>query len=164
MPLTAGSLLLAALAAPHSPAAQTTPSPAAPPAAQTPAAAPSPAGVIRPQVVGTIAELMARVIYPTSDAILYITSRTPTNEAEWNELEGKALMLAESANLLMLPGHARDQKQWMADAKAMRDAGEAAFKAAKARNVDALADLNDAVYQSCLTCHKNYRPNYGRGR
>jgi hypothetical protein len=44
----------------------------------------------------------------------------------------------------------------------MRDAGAAAFKAAKAKNVDALVDLNDALYQSCVTCHQHYRPNYGR--
>ena len=31
-------------------------------------------------------------------------------------VRGPALTLAESANLLMMPGRARDQKQWMTDA------------------------------------------------
>mgnify|MGYP002151323480 FL=1 len=46
----------------------------------------------------------------------------------------------------------------------MRDAGLAAFKAAKAKDVKALDELNDQLYQSCVTCHLHYRPNYGRGR
>ena len=32
-------------------------------------------------------------------------------------------MVAESANLLMLPGRVRDQERWIADAKLMLDAG-----------------------------------------
>ena len=31
-------------------------------------------------------------------------------------------------------------------------------------NVKALDELNEALYQSCVTCHLHYRPNYGRGR
>ena len=112
--------------------------------------------------VGTMSELMVKIIYPASDAIFYITTRTPSTDAEWNELQGKALMVAESANLLMMPAHMRDEDRWLADAKLMRDAGMAAFKAAKAKDVKALEDLNDAMYQSCVTCHQHYRPNYGR--
>jgi len=115
------------------------------------------------QPVGTMSDLMVKIIYPASDAIFYITTRTPTSEAEWTELQGKALAVAESANLLMMPGHARDQERWMADAKLMRDAGTAAFKAAKAKDVKSLEALNDQLYQSCTTCHMHYRPNYGRG-
>jgi hypothetical protein len=112
--------------------------------------------------VGTMSELMVKIIYPASDAIFYVTTRTPSSDAEWNELQGKALMVGESANLLMMPAHMRDEDRWLADAKLMRDAGMAAFKAAKAKDVKALEDLNDALYQSCVTCHQHYRPNYGR--
>jgi hypothetical protein len=117
-----------------------------------------------PSPVGTMSELMVTIIYPASDAIFYVTTRAPSNDAEWNELQGKALMVAESANLLMMPAHMRDEDRWLADAKLMKDAGAAAFKAAKAKNLKALEDLNDALYQSCVTCHTHYRRNYGRGR
>jgi hypothetical protein len=116
-----------------------------------------------PKVVGTMSELMAKIIYPSSDAVFYITTRTPETDVQWGQLQGQTLMLAESANLLMMPGHARDQDRWMADAKLMRDAGTAAFKAAKAKDAKALEALNDQLYQSCTTCHVHYRPNYGRG-
>ena len=61
-----------------------------------------------PMPIGTMSELMIDLIYPTSDAILYISSRTPTNDVEWNELRAKALTLAEAANLIMTPPRAYD--------------------------------------------------------
>lgn len=112
--------------------------------------------------IGTMSDLMVKIIYPASDAIFYITTRTPANDAQWLELQGKALIVAESANLLMMPAHMRDEERWLADAKLMRDAGTAAYKAAVAKNVEALDNLNDAMYQSCVTCHMHYRRNYGR--
>ena len=112
--------------------------------------------------VGSMSDLMVKIIYPTSDALFYIESRTPKDEAEWNAFEGQMLMLAESANLLMMKGRARDQKQWMADAKLMLDAGALAVKAVKTKNVESIAALSDQLLESCTTCHKHYRPGYGQ--
>jgi hypothetical protein len=140
----------------------------APPAlrAQAPRAAANQSPPAAPPTarVGTMSELMIHMIYPTSDAIFYITSRTPETDVEWTELQAKTLTLAESANLLMMPGRARDQGQWMKDARLMLDAGWAAFKAAKAKDAAALEALSDQLYESCVTCHKNYRPDYGKPR
>ena len=112
--------------------------------------------------VGSMSDLMVKIIYPTSDALFYVESRTPKDEAEWNTFEGQMLTLAESANLLMMPGRARDQKQWMADAKLMLDAGALAVKAAKTKNVEAVSALSDQLLESCTACHKHYRPGYGQ--
>lgn len=112
--------------------------------------------------VGSMSDLMVKIIYPTSDALFYIESRTPKSDAEWIALEGQALMLAESANLLMMPGRARDPKQWMADSKLMLDAGAAAVKAVRAKNVEAISALNEQLMESCTTCHRHYRPGYGQ--
>ena len=111
-----------------------------------------------------MSELMIRLIYPTSDAVFYITTRAPSTEAEWGELQAKTLTLAESGNLLMMPGRARDQDRWMVDAKRMTDAGAAAYRAARAKDLTALEDLNDQLYQSCVECHQHYRPGYGTRR
>ena len=129
--------------------------------AQPPSPA-QPAAPIKPAVVGTMSDLMVKVIYPASDAIFYITTRQPTTESEWVELQGKALIVAESANLLMMPGRARDEDRWMQDAKLMLDAGRAAYRAARAKDLAALEALNDQLYESCTSCHQHYRPNYGR--
>jgi hypothetical protein len=115
-----------------------------------------------PQPVGTMSELMVHLIYPTSDAIFYILTRTPTSTAEWGALEGQALMLAESANLLMMPSRARGGEQWIKDARLLLDVGEAALRAAQDRDVEALSELNEQLYRSCITCHQHFRPGYGR--
>ncbi len=148
-----GVLFLTASALAQAPAPSTAPAqnPAAPPSAAAP-------GMVR---VGSMSELMADVIYPTSDAIFYITTRVPQNDVEWNEFRAKTLVLAESANLLMMPGRARDQDRWMADTKLLLDVGQAAFRAARRKDVAAIEALNDQLYQSCVVCHQHYRPGYG---
>jgi hypothetical protein len=146
MRIVIGALLLAATMPPSPPVA----------ARQTDARA----GLQQP--ASTMSELMVKIIYPASDAIFYITTREPKTEAEWGDLQGKALAVAEAANLLMMPGRARDQDRWMQDAKLMLDAGRAAFRAAKAKDVAALDALNDQLYTSCTSCHSHYRSNYGR--
>ena len=50
----------------------------------------------------------------------------------------------------------------MQDAKLMLDAGRAAYRAARAKDVAALEAVNDQLYTSCTSCHQHYRPNYGR--
>jgi hypothetical protein len=119
---------------------------------------------VAPRPAGSVSELMRLIIYPTSDAVFYISTRTPKTDAQWIDLEAKTLALAESANLLMLPGLARDRERWLADSQVMLEAGTAAFKAAKQRDVEGLKAVGESLLDSCVTCHRQYRPNYGRGR
>ena len=114
------------------------------------------------QPVGTMSQLMVNIIYPASDGIFYVDRKPPTTPVEWNELANQALMVAESGNLLLMPGRARDNANWVKDAKLMIDAGAAAYKAAKAKDIEAVRAVNDALYASCVTCHAQYRDNYGR--
>ena len=118
-------------------------------------------GVREMRRVGSMSQLMVHLIYPTSDAVFYIDTRTPTTDAEWNTLEAQTVMLAESANLLLMPDRLRDDEQWVADAKLLLEVGRAALRATQDRDVEALSYLNDQLYQSCLTCHQHYRQGYG---
>ena len=119
--------------------------------------------VPEPQPIGTMSELMIKLMYPASDAILYVESRAPTNEVEWNELQAQALILAESANLIMMPSRVvGDRDQWMRDAQLMFDAGAAAYEAALDHDLGALIALNEQVYLSCVVCHRRTRPDYGK--
>lgn len=111
--------------------------------------------------VGTMSELMIHIIHPTSDAVFYVSSRTPTTDAEWAALQASTLTLAESANLLMMPGRTRPG-QWNADSRVMLDAAWEAFKAAKAKNLEGVEAVSDQLYESCVSCHKAYRPEYGK--
>jgi hypothetical protein len=79
-------------------------------------------------------------------------------------VERSALTLAESGNLLMLPGRARDEDKWVKDTKLLVDVATAAFKAARAKDIDAVLALNEQLNTACVTCHQDYRPGYGRRR
>ena len=103
---------------------------------------------------------MINIVYPSSDAIFYIDRKPPTNDVEWNEFANQALTLAESGNLLLMPGRVRDSSNWVKDTKLMIDAGAAAYKAAKSKDIEGVRAVSDALYESCVACHAQYRPNY----
>ena len=115
-----------------------------------------------PKPVGTMSELMIDVIYPTSNAVFYLFRDPLKNEVQWEVFKTQALTLAESANLLMMPARARDQDKWMTDAKLLWDVGTAAYRAAQAKDLDAVNALNDQLNTACVQCHMDYRPAYGR--
>jgi cytochrome c556 len=114
------------------------------------------------QSVGTMSELMLDVIYPTSDQIFYVSRDEQKTEKDWIALRRNALILAESANLLMADNRARDKDKWMKDARLLLDVGNKAYKAAKAKDLPALEALNAELYESCQACHVDYRPGYRR--
>ena len=116
------------------------------------------------QPVGNMSQLMINILYPTSNAIFYIERNAPKNDSEWGLVQDQALMLAESGNLLLMPGRARDQAGWVKDAKLLIDVGNAAYKAAKAKDMPAIIALNDQLNTACVTCHEDYRPAYRRRR
>ena len=114
------------------------------------------------QPVGNMSQLMVNIIYPASDAIFYVDRNPPSNDVGWNQLANQALILAESGNLLLMPGRARDRANWTKDTKLMIDAGAMAFRAAKAKDIEGIRALNEALNTSCVTCHSHYRDNYRR--
>ena len=112
-----------------------------------------------PPVV-SVRQLMLDLIHPSSnDILLAIFRGGPKDEKEWAAVRRSAVTLAETGNLLMMQGRARDQGDWMKDAKLLVDVGNSAYKAAQAKDGAALAGLAGAVDASCTTCHKQYRPN-----
>ena len=114
------------------------------------------------QPVGSMRELMIDIIYPVSDAIFYVDREPPKKAQDWTVLRTQALMLAESGNLLMMEGRARDQKNWIMESKMLVDIGGKAYKAAQAKNVDEIRALNDSLNAACVVCHYQYRPGYHR--
>src|SRR4029077_2805660 len=108
----------------------------------------------------SVKELMVDLIDPPFiDIMLAIYRGGPKDEKEWAAVRRSAVALAESGNLLMMQGRARDEGDWMKDAKLLVDAGNSAYKAAQAKDGTALAALAGPLDASCTTCHKQYRPN-----
>ena len=136
-------------------------SPGAP--AQAPGAPVAPASPSKVVIFpATMKELMVDLIFPTSNELFYVSRSEPTTGVEWARLELNFLTLAESANLLMAPPRARNDEKWMADAKLLQTVGLKAYRYAKAKDYQALVDLNDELYESCQACHVDYRPGYRR--
>src|SRR5712671_2187810 len=87
------------------------------------------------QPVATISEIMVAITLPYSDALLYIQRNPPKDDRDWETLQMQALMLAESGNLLMIEGRAKNQGPWMRDARMLVDAGLAAVRATRAKDI-----------------------------
>jgi hypothetical protein len=108
------------------------------------------------QPVATMKQLMLDVIYPASNGILVSANRGgPADDAEWAEVRRGAMTLAESGNLLIMRNGAA---AWIADARMLTEVGQAAYRAAEARDTRALRAAADRVDASCMTCHKHFRP------
>jgi len=111
------------------------------------------------QAVATMRQLMVDLIHPASnDVQLFVARGGSDKEQDWATLRHSALTLAESGNGLTMrrPG---DQGDWMKDARMLADVGTAAYRAAQAKDLKALAALVEPLDASCTTCHKQYRPN-----
>jgi hypothetical protein len=108
----------------------------------------------------TMKQVMLDLIHPASNEILLAIYRGgPRDEKEWAVVRRSALTLAESGNLLMTPGRARDEADWMKHARRLADAGNGAYQAAQAKDVKALVALAEPIDASCTSCHKQYRPD-----
>ena len=116
------------------------------------------------QPVGTMRQLMIDMIYPASDAIFYVDREPPKKPQDWELLRMQSLTLAESGNLLMTDGRARDQKNWILESKMLIDIGGKAYKAAQAKDIEGIRALNDSLNAACVVCHYQYRPGYHRRR
>lgn len=110
---------------------------------------------IRP--VATIMQLHEAMISPSSDALFDVGREAPKSDADWKAVRNHAVILAESANMLMVAGRAKDGGNWMKFSTAMADAAATALKAAEARNVDGVLEAGDRIVPVCEGCHEPYR-------
>jgi hypothetical protein len=113
----------------------------------------------------SVKELMAATVEPNAygvfDSAVWINgvpTGVPTNDEEWEEVEHHALTLAESANLLMMPGRAKDYGPWMDQALALQVAAMAAVKAAQTKSIDEMFKVGGPLDVVCDNCHNLYPP------
>ena len=143
--ISLGTLLLSGCGAPPPP-----PAPPAPPFNTT---------LALKQVMEWVIDPAADVIWDSVKSI--ITDKgtkeiAPHTDAEWDIVRNAAATIMEAGNLLMIDGRARDQKEWMAAARRLSDAGSQALKAAQAKNTEALFDEGGNIYKACAACHAKY--------
>lgn len=110
------------------------------------------------QPVGTVRQIMLGIVAPASDVIFKVPNEAPKDDKQWATVQNSALTLAETGNLLMLPGRAMDKGEWTKQAKALVATGAAAFKAANNKDVKALVEIGDKIDETCEACHAKYLP------
>lgn len=110
------------------------------------------------QPVGTVRQVMLGIVKPSSDVVFKFQFDPPKTDEEWATLQNNVLTLAEAGNLLLVPGRAKDQGEWVKNAKALIDTGSQAFKAANAKDAKALETIGDKIDETCESCHAKYLP------
>jgi len=143
------------------------------------------------KVHATLNQLMQGVVYPAAN-VLFATQtedpaalgRPPVKDPAmatdplvsvfggWQAVENSALAVAESANLLLLPGRICSNgvpapvtdPAWSMFVEELREAGLQAYAAAQAKDRDKMIELSEAINDSCVHCHRKWRPRVAENR
>ena len=147
------------------------------PAQNTPPAGPS------PKAYTNLAKVMRGIPFPASNIIFDTQSNDPAAKPTeaggsggataafsgvyggWEAVENAAMAISETANLIMIPGRLcqngrpvpLDRADFQKFAQGLADAGQAAFKAAQSKNLDAMVEVSGTVSDACAACHEVYR-------
>ena len=108
------------------------------------------------KAVATVTQLMQAMVIPASNALFNLPRNVPEDDQGWSEVQNSAVILAESGNLLMIGSRAQDSEVWRATSRALVDAGEAALRAAQARDVESIADVGNQIIEACESCHEKH--------
>jgi len=139
------------------------------------------------QIHANLNQLMRGVLYPAANVVFsaqaddpaevkFIPGHDPSMSTDpltsafggWQAVENAALALAESANLLVIPGRScsngvpvpTKDPAWVTFVQQLRDESMKSFKAAQAKDQNKLIELSEALNASCEGCHRKWR---GRG-
>lgn len=155
--LGAGALLLVGCGSESQPPAQ--PAQTAPPAVTY---TPPPSG---PPV--SINAEMVSVVDHAGHALWDVErkGKAPKTQGDWELVAEHAIQIAAAGTLITLPGTGPNdltmtqQADWKKWARAMSDAGLAAFKASENKDMKALVAANSQLVEACESCHKQYKPS-----
>jgi len=127
-------------------------------------------------------QLMRGVLYPAANVVFSPQFENPEKVKQaldpgmatdplqatfggWQAVENASLALAESANLLLVPGRVCSNgvpapvgdPEWIKFVQEVRDAGTQAFKLAQAKDQDKLSEFSETISNSCAHCHRKWR-------
>ncbi len=134
------------------------------------------------QVHGNLLQVMRGILFPNSNVIFAAQTQDPgavKKDADpassvnplagqyggWQAIENSGLAIAESANLLTVPGRVCgngkpvpvQNADWQQFVRGLRDAGMAAYKAGQSKNMDMVVEAADTITTACMNCHDVYR-------
>jgi cytochrome c556 len=103
--------------------------------------------------------LMNGLAKPNFDGLGKLLKQKPADGEAWGFARGQALLLAETANLLMMrpPKTRPAQDTWLARSAELRDAAAKLSRAAAAKDYIAARTGTAAVANACNRCHEGFR-------
>lgn len=110
------------------------------------------------QVMQWVLDPAADFIWDSAGTIITAEGRTelaPTTDEGWAKVRDHAAIVAESGNLLMMPGRAAGS-DWIEHARGLQLAAKHAMEAAEAQDADALFDAGGEIYVVCRSCHSQF--------
>jgi hypothetical protein len=136
----------------------------------------------------TVNQLMHGVLFPLGNTVFYAQADDPaalprddqpstaTNPLTglyggWQAVENSALGLAESAELLRIPGRQCsngevvdvEEADWIRLVDAYKEKSLAAYEAVLTRDQDAIVLASGDLSDACLACHRVYRREIPQG-
>lgn len=144
-----------------------------------------------PRVYANLNQLMRGVLYPEANVVFFAQAENPADVkippgldvnmspnpltssfGGWQAIENAALALAESANLLLIPGRVCSNgvpapitdPAWATFVQEVRDASMKAYAAAQAKDQDKIVDVSETLSDSCSHCHRKWRDRRGANR
>jgi hypothetical protein len=136
------------------------------------------------QVHANLNQLMRGTLYPAANVVFSAQADNPADAKPipghdpsmatdpltstfggWLAVENAALTLAESANLLSIPGRACSNDvpvpikdpAWATFVQRLRDASMQAYRAAQAKDQDRMIENSATLSESCAGCHRKWR-------
>lgn len=129
------------------------------PVADAPPAAPYVAATDMKQLMSWVMDPSADVVWASVGTIITEGGQeqfAPRTDEEWTAIRNAAAVVAESGNLLMMPGRAVNQEDWMAKSRALIDTATIVIRAAEAKDAEALFTAGSDMYLACSACHAGY--------
>jgi hypothetical protein len=108
--------------------------------------------------VANNSEIMKVFVEPASNEVFNVGLGIPDTDEGWKTVEDNAIILGESANLLLLPERAEGRDGWIESAQALAEASRRSLELARSHSddVDAWFDLADELLLTCSACHDAY--------
>ena len=137
-----------------------------------------------PQVHANLNQLMRGVLYPAANVVFFAQADDPgavkpipgndpgmatdpltSTFGGWQAVENAALALAESANLLSIPGRScsngapvpTKDPAWAMFVQEVRDVSMKAYRAAQAKDQDKMIEISETLSTACAGCHRKWR-------
>jgi hypothetical protein len=136
------------------------------------------------EIRANLNQLMRGVFYPAANVVFSAQADNPADAKPnagqdpsmatdplmstfggWQAVENASLALAESTNLLLIPGRVCSngtsapikEAEWATFVQQVRDASMKAYKAAQAKDQDQMIAISETLSASCNNCHRRYR-------